>query len=173
MTQILFSSLLALSSSFFITVSSHAANFSLHSSSFKASSTIPALYTCDGRGLSPELSWQGVPAKTEAFALITADPDAPAGTWYHWVIYNIPASVSEIPQGEILPAGAMLGTNSQGKTEYQGPCPPTTTIHRYVFTLYALDKKLSLPEGVDAKTLERAMQGHVLGKTSILGVFGH
>ena len=166
--------LLALTTSFVITNSTpvRAGQLSLHSSSFTDRSTIPTIYTCEGKNVSPELAWHGAPAGTESYALICEDPDAPAGIWYHWVIFNIPRVVTEIPEGSGLPGGATPGANSWGRTQYSGPCPPSS-IHRYNFTLYALDSHLQLPNGADAKQVMNAMQGHVLQKTTIMGVFGH
>jgi Raf kinase inhibitor-like YbhB/YbcL family protein len=166
---------LAFSSSFVISSSIYAeqaAQFSLKSSSFTDRGTIPSLYTCDGRDLSPQLTWRGAPARTESYVMICDDPDAPSGTWYHWVLYNIPRSVSQIPQGAGRVVGADVGQNSWGRTQYNGPCPPGSSIHRYNFTLYALDTRLALPAGADAKTVLKAIQGHVLSKTIMLGVFG-
>lgn len=168
--------ILALSTSFVITTSTYAeqaALFSMRSSSFSDRNTIPALYTCDGGDRSPELAWQGAPPKTVSYVLICVDPDAPTGAFYHWVLYNIPRSVSEIPAGAGAAPGAELGRNSWGRAQYNGPCPPPSSIHRYHFTLYALDIRLPLARGADAQTVLNAMQGHVLGQTLILGVFGH
>lgn len=168
--------LLAVTTSFVITSSTYAeqaALFSLTSSSFSDRKDIPSLYTCDGRDLSPQLAWSGAPAKTQSYVLICDDPDAPSGNWYHWVLYNIPSAVTELPEGRAQPSGAVLGKNSWGRTQYNGPCPPASSIHRYSFTLYALDIRLALPGGADAKTVLKAIQGHVLGKTTIMGVFGH
>lgn len=169
----LFFPLLALSTSFFISSVAHADNFNLTSSAFTDRHIIPVPYTCDGRNVSPPLSWQGAPEKTRAYALIGEDPDAPGGIFYHWVIYNIPANVSGLPEGASPPGGAQFGKNSFGKTGYGGPCPPASSIHRYIFTLYALDAPLSLGSGASAGTVERAMEGHILDKATILGIFGH
>lgn len=171
----LFFPLFALSTSFFITVASHAeaARFSVSSTSFIDRRNIPITYTCDGNDISPAISWGNAPAKTASFALICHDPDAPVGVWYHWVMYNIPSNISQLPEGAALPSGAALGKNSWGRAQYNGPCPPRASIHRYIFTIYALDTTLSLPSGASASELEQAMQGHILANTSILGVFGH
>lgn len=172
----MFYPILALTTSFVISISSHAeqaAMFSINSSSFVDRQTIPALYTCDGNDISPQLRWSGTPAKTQSLALICEDPDAPAGTWYHWVVYNIPNSVTELAQNASLPAEAKLGKNSWGRVQYNGPCPPASSIHRYNFTLYALDIALPLSSGESAEAVLSAMQGHVLGKAIIMGVFGH
>jgi Raf kinase inhibitor-like YbhB/YbcL family protein len=167
--------LLALTTSFYLTAVPAVTkpSFTLTSAGFKDKQDIPALYTCDGRNIAPEISWQQPPGKVRTYALILEDPDAPAGTWYHWVVYNIPGSTAQIPQGGSLPTGAIIAKNSWGRLQYDGPCPPPFSIHRYVFVVYALDSQLSLPRDSDAKALKKAMEGHVLRKTSIFGVFGH
>jgi len=137
--------------------------FTMTTTAFLDQGSIPLLYTCDDKNLSPEFSWTNPPAHTKSFALVLADPDAPGGIWYHWLLYNIPANSTEILQGmEKLPPGTLSGKNSWGKSVYNGPCPPKGTVHNYVFTLYALDTMLKLPAGADAKTLFAAMKGHVL-----------
>lgn len=171
----LFYSWIALSIAIFIAATATADTvkaFTLSSTSFTDQQNIPALYTCDGKNISPPMSWSNAPTKTASFALICQDPDAPAGVWYHWVVYNLPASVTSLPEGALLPAGAAMGKNSWGHAEYSGPCPPHPSTHRYIFTLYALDRLLPLPNGADLATLENAMHGHVLEKTTIFGVFG-
>lgn len=147
--------------------------FSIHTTAFKNNGKIPKQYSCDGQDISPALAWQNTPANTKSFALILSDPDAPGGTFYHWVVYNIPSSVMELAEGDSLPPGAIAGKNSWGKKQYNGPCPPHGSEHHYIFTLYALDAKLSLSADVDALTLEDAIQTHIVGKTSITGLFKH
>lgn len=171
----LFSPLFALSTSFFITAAAHANNgeFVIRSTSFIDRHDIPVTYTCDGNDVSPAISWGQAPAKTVSFTLICYDPDAPIGIWYHWVMYNIPSTISQLPVAAGLPEGAFLGRNSWGRAQYNGPCPPRSAIHRYVFAIYALDTRLALPSGASAAEVEKAMQGHILSKTSIMGVFGH
>jgi len=166
--------LLALSLFFIISVSTQAeplAMFKLQSTSFSDRKDIPVLYTCDGRDVSPQLSWNGAPMKTQSYVLICADPDAPAGTWYHWVIYNIPVSVLNVAEGSI--SVGVLGKNSWGRAQYNGPCPPASSTHHYHFMLYALDSQLSLPSGADANAVIKAMQGHILEQAMIMGIFGH
>ncbi|HSW70749.1 MAG TPA: YbhB/YbcL family Raf kinase inhibitor-like protein [Gammaproteobacteria bacterium] len=158
---------------FFSTGANAAALFSITSSSFADSKAIPAWYSCDGGEHSPQLSWKGAPSKTKTYVLICNDPDAPQGDWYHWVMYNIPNTVTTLSEGTVLASGASLGKNSWGRLQYNGPCPPAGSLHHYYFTLYALDSSLSLPSGAEAKTVMQAMQGHVVGKTTIVGVFGH
>ncbi len=142
------------------------------SSAFQEGGMIPADYTCDGRNISPPLSWSGIPEKVVTLALICDDPDAPVGTWVHWVLYNLPASVKELPAGippEGKPtSGAVQGKNDFRKPGYGGPCPPGGT-HRYYFKLYALDKALDLKPGATKKELLKAMEGHILAEGQLMG----
>ncbi len=148
--------------------------FAITSAAFASGATIPPRYTCDGEDLSPPLAWQGAPEGTRAFALICDDPDAPAGTWIHWVIYNIPATeaglAEGIPSQETLPNGARQGVNSWGRVGYNGPCPPRGT-HRYFFTLYALNTLLQLGPGARRDDLLRALRGHILAETRLMGTY--
>src|SRR3990167_4326042 len=117
---------------------------------FLDANMIPVIYTCDGKDISPELSWSNVPSKAQTFAIILNDPSAPNGNFYHWIVYNIPKSVAKFDEGmQKLPTGAQLGKNDFGKTAYNGPCPPKGTSHSYIYTLYVLDTKLNLPAGAD------------------------
>lgn len=141
----------------------------IRSNAFIEGGLIPQKFTCDGQDISPQISWQGAPANTTAFALIFDDPDAPMGTWDHWILYNIPASTTEFAENiQSLPAGTLEGLNSFGKRSYGGPCPPDK-IHRYYFKLYALDKPLDLSPGISKKELENAMQSHVLAEAVLMG----
>ncbi|MBI2655651.1 YbhB/YbcL family Raf kinase inhibitor-like protein [Candidatus Woesearchaeota archaeon] len=135
---------------------------------FVHNGNIPSEFTCDGSGLSPPLSISDVPANAKSLVLICDDPDAPVGTWDHWVVFNIPASAKEIPKGK-EPNG-VSGKNSWGRTGYGGPCPPSGT-HRYFFKLYALDTVLNLPQGSSKKQIESAMQGHILAKAELVGLY--
>ncbi|MDA8382716.1 MAG: YbhB/YbcL family Raf kinase inhibitor-like protein [Betaproteobacteria bacterium] len=145
----------------------------LTSPSFRSGEPIPKPYTCDGADGSPPLAWTGTPADTKAFALVVEDPDAPGGTWVHWVLYNIPAHAhaleADVPHGAALPDGARQGLNSWRKTGYGGPCPPSGT-HRYWFHLYALDSPLDLKAPTKAQLLD-AMKGHILGKAELMGPY--
>lgn len=133
---------------------------------------LPVLYTCDGKDISPQLSWTNPPAKTQSFAIIVSDSDAPNGVWYHWLVYNIPKDAKEMTEGMlILPKGAAIGQNSWGKNAYNGPCPPKNTAHTYILTLYALNTVLKLPTNADAKSLLAAMQGHILGTAKLSAVY--
>ncbi len=148
----------------------------VQSSAFSQGGTIPKQYTCDGPDLSPPLSWTGTPEGTKSLALIMDDPDAPVGTWVHWVLYNLPASVHELAEGvpttETLPNGARQGRNDFRKIGYGGPCPPPGPAHRYFFKLYALDTELSLAPGASKGQLEEAMKGHILGQAELMGRYG-
>lgn len=157
---------------FFVSYSAYAADFAFTTNAFLDTGALPVLYTCDGKNISPELSWSGVPAKTQSFVLIFSDPDAPGGTFYHWLLYNIPENVKELTEGmQSLPAGTLIGVNSFGKMQYNGPCPPKGSAHTYIYTLYALDTKLKLPPGVDGKTLLENIQDHVLQKVTLTTVY--
>jgi Raf kinase inhibitor-like YbhB/YbcL family protein len=148
--------------------------FTLSSNAFIQEAAIPTRYSCDGENISPPLEWGDPPQGTESFALILDDPDAPGGTWVHWILYNIPAEVRALPEAippeEELPDGSRHGENSFGRLDYGGPCPPSGT-HRYFFKLYALDVTLDLEPGVDKKTLLQAMEGHVLAEAELMGTY--
>jgi hypothetical protein len=146
----------------------------ISSSAFPEGETIPVKYTCDGKGISIPLQWQAVPAGAKSLALIMDDPDAPMGTWVHWVMYNLPAETGELAEGqpadEVLPNGAIQGQNTSGKTGYANPCPPDRQ-HRYFFKLYALDYVLEKRSGMTKAALLEAMQGHVLDECQTFGVY--
>lgn len=141
----------------------------ISSPAFSAGTAIPAKYTCDARDLSPSLVIGSVPAGTRSLALIMDDPDAPGGTWVHWVAWNIPPETRVIPENS-LPAGAVQGRNSWRRAGYGGPCPPSGT-HRYVFKLFALDTTLKLAPSAGTVELERAMQGHLLASGQLMGTY--
>jgi Raf kinase inhibitor-like YbhB/YbcL family protein len=146
----------------------------LTSSSFKDGSAIPSRFTCDGANVSPDLGWSGAPANTKSFALISDDPDAPAGTWVHWVAWNIPSTSTgfkeSVPPTAKLADGTMQGMTDFRKPGYGGPCPPSGT-HRYYFKLYALDGTLTLPASTTKADLVAAMAGHILAETSLMGTY--
>jgi Raf kinase inhibitor-like YbhB/YbcL family protein len=148
----------------------------LSSASFANGGNIPKKYTCDGPDLSPALAWSGAPSGTQSFALIADDPDAPVGTWVHWVVYNAPAAAHEFGEGlkkeEQLPDGTLQGRNDFRRIGYGGPCPPPGKPHRYYFKLYALDAKLKLKPGATKAELESAMKGHILGQAEWMGRYG-
>ncbi|MGQ9588217.1 MAG: YbhB/YbcL family Raf kinase inhibitor-like protein [Thermoplasmata archaeon] len=150
--------------------------FRLESPEFKHGESIPKKFTCDGADVSPALRWSDVPVGTRSFALICDDPDAPMGTWVHWVIYNIPGDrtgISEnVPKQSLLPDGTKQGSNSWRKTGYGGPCPPGKKPHRYFFKLMALDTMVQIPAGASKDELLRAVGGHVLGEAELVGLYG-
>ena len=143
--------------------------FTLKSSAFENGMPIPAEYTADGANTSPPLSISGLPEGTITMALIVDDPDAPSGTWVHWVMWNIPVNALEIVSGAV-PAGAMQGKNSGGKQFYSGPAPPSGK-HRYYFKLYALDQVLQLNDAATKRELEHAMEGHIVAQATLIGTY--
>ena len=138
------------------------------STAFAEGEMIPKKYTCDGDDISPPLQISDVPENTKSLALIMDDPDAPVGVWDHWIVFNIPASISQISEGE-EPQGTP-GKNSWGRTGYGGPCPPSGT-HRYFFKLYALDTMLDLEPGASKKKVLKAMEGHILAQGELMGKY--
>ena len=145
----------------------------LNSPAFREGEKIPAKHSCEGDNISPPLRWQDPPAGTQSFALIVDDPDAPVGTWVHWVLYDLPGETRElaeqIPSSETLANGARQGLNDFRKVGYGGPCPPPGPVHRYFFKLYALSSKLNLAPKATKADLEKAMQGKVLGQAQWMG----
>ena len=143
---------------------------------FSPGGAIPKSYTCDGADASPDLSWSGAPIGVQSFALIADDPDAPVGTWTHWLIWNIPAQSkglpTDMPKDETLGNGACQGRNDFRHIGYRGPCPPPGKPHRYFFKVYALDAMLNLKTGAKRDELEGAMKGHVLAKGELMGKYG-
>lgn len=148
-----------------------AANFTIQSNDFSNNGIFPAKYTCDGDDTSPALSWSNPPTNTKSFALILSDPDAPAGEWDHWILYNIPANVTSLENE--LPSGTLVGKNSWNAARYNGPCPPKGSKHHYYFTLYALDTILNLSDGENGKTVRNAIKNHIIQKTQVIALFGH
>jgi Raf kinase inhibitor-like YbhB/YbcL family protein len=147
----------------------------LRSAAFEEGGAIPVRYTCDGENVSPPLSWSSVPDETRSLALIADDPDAPGGTFVHWVIYNLPPDTRRLPEDvpsreETLPSGAVQGVNGAGSVGYTGPCPPSGT-HRYFFKVYALDTELDLGGGATKEDLVSAMEGHVLAEGRLVGTY--
>jgi Raf kinase inhibitor-like YbhB/YbcL family protein len=148
------------------------------STAFAPEGSIPALYTCEGRDISPPLAWNGVPPGTKSLALIADDPDAPDPaapkmTWVHWVLYDLPPSTTGLPEGvksSALPAGTKEAVNDFGRTTYGGPCPPVGR-HRYYFKLYALDTTLPDLARPSKAALEKAVQGRVLAQATLMGTY--
>jgi Raf kinase inhibitor-like YbhB/YbcL family protein len=144
----------------------------IKSLAFVPGGKIPGKYTCDGMDISPPLSWTSGPEGTKTFALICDDPDAPMGTWVHWVLFNLPADITEfrenVPPDKELENGAKQGMNDFRKIGYGGPCPPGGT-HRYFFKLYALDTEINLEAGATKAELLEAMEGHILAEGQMIG----
>ncbi|HYV73694.1 MAG TPA: YbhB/YbcL family Raf kinase inhibitor-like protein [Candidatus Binatia bacterium] len=151
------------------------AKFTLTSSAFASGAAIPDAYTCTGGDVSPALAWSGAPTPIVSFALIADDPDAPAGTWVHWLIWNIPPTMQalpkDMPKSGRLDSGALQGRNDFRKTGYNGPCPPPGKTHRYFFRMYALDAKLTLEPGATRQQLDAAMKGHIVGEAEYMGTY--
>lgn len=151
-------------------------SFALQSTAFPRDGRIPTRYTCDGADLSPALNWKGAPAGTQSLALIADDPDAPMGTWTHWLIWNVPAKATVLPENTpkvaSLDNGARQGRNDFKRIGYGGPCPPPGKPHRYFFKLYALDARLELKAGSGRNELELAMNPHVLAQSEWMGIYG-
>ena len=149
-------------------------SLSITSTAFKQGERIPSKYTCDGSDTSPELEWSDVPDGAQSFTIIADDPDAPVGTWIHWVLYNVPGETRTLPEAippdASLPDRSMQGKNSWGRPGYGGPCPPGGT-HRYFFRLYALDTVLELKSGVSENDLLKAMKGHILAEAELMGLY--
>ena len=145
------------------------------SPAFSAGQPIPTKYTCDGADVSPPLKWEGVPDGTKSLALICDDPDAPAGTWVHWVVYDLPPTATELAEKvattDTLPIGGKQGLNDFKRTGYGGPCPPPGKAHRYFFKLHALDTTTALKPRASKADLLRAMEGHLLAQGELMGTY--
>lgn len=150
--------------------------FTLTSPALVAGAAIPRRFTCDADDRSPALAWSGAPAETQSLALIVDDPDAPAGTWTHWLLWNLPARATLLPEDtpkiELLDNGARQGLNDFKRIGYGGPCPPPGKPHRYFFKLYALGSRLDLKPGATKAALEAALQPHILAQTQLMATYG-
>ncbi|MDI3484247.1 MAG: hypothetical protein PWQ74_834 [Methanobacteriaceae archaeon] len=146
----------------------------IRSTAFNDGERIPKKYTCDGEDISPPLIWEDIPEGTVTLALISDDPDAPSKTWTHWLIFNIPPELNGLPEGVEkvgeLENGIIQGFNDFGRIGYGGPCPPFG-VHRYFFKLYALDSSLDLEPGTSKEELLEAMEGHIIEKTQMIGLY--
>ncbi len=152
--------------------SSESASFTVESGSFKNGEYLASEFSCEGKDQSPEIHWN-YPGSAMSYALICEDPDAPGGTFIHWVVYNIPGSYVNLAKGfpkSGAPDAIVQGVNDFGETGYNGPCPPKGKAHRYIFTVYALDIKIT-EKGLSAAALKKAMKGHIQGSASITGMF--
>lgn len=152
-----------------------ASPFQISSSGFAEAEVIPDRYACTGDNFSPELLWGAPPTGTESLALIFDDPDAPGGSWVHWVIFNMPGEQNSLPAGVAPlaehPDGSLSGSNSWGELGYGGPCPPQGSTHQYIFALFALDTVLDLEAAANKQDLLTAMEGHILAETELSGLF--
>jgi len=152
------------------------ANLNLKTTAFHTGGTIPVQFTCSGENISPSLTWGQPPSRTASFVLIVDDPDAPAGTWVHWVVYNLPATARQlsehVPAGDTIAGGGAQGVNDFPMNGYGGPCPPPGKPHRYFFRLYALDTTLDLRAPVRRRDVDSAMKGHILAQAELMGTFG-
>lgn len=154
-----------------------AMSFTLTSPAFEPGDPIPVRHTCDGEDVSPALRWEGPPDETASFALVVEDPDAPRGTFVHWVLYELPGHARELPE-DVGPSPRLenLGEAAQGKNDfgaigYRGPCPPRGAPHRYFFRLYALDARLGLDPGAARLAVDQTMAGHVIGTAELMGTY--
>lgn len=147
----------------------------LTSTAFAEGQPIPSKYTCDGENVSPPLAWDGVPEGTKSIALIVDDPDSPVGIWVHWVLYDLPATATELPENlpknQYIPGGAKQGLNDFKHLGYGGPCPPSGKAHRYYLKLYALDRVLELKPGATKKEVESAMEKHTIAQGQLMGTY--
>lgn len=148
-------------------------SFNLSVKAFDNGGAIPKRFTCDGEDASPAIEWSAAPHETQSYALVVDDPDAPAGTWNHWLLWDIPAHVHALAEGFRPGTTGSSGKNDFGRPGYGGPCPPKGPAHRYYFTLYALDRPaLGLPHGSNRSELDRALNGRVLAKAQYMGKYG-
>jgi len=148
--------------------------FAMQIEGFNSGEVIPPEFSCLGDNASPRISWNEPPAGTQSFTFIFDDPDAPGGTWEHWILFNIPGDVRELAAGlseENYPVGSKSGVNSWGELPYGGPCPPVGSTHEYVFVVYALDTELELDAGAKKSEIVAAMEGHVLAESQYTGLF--
>lgn len=150
-------------------------SFKMQSSAFENGGKIPSKYSYGSYNMSPSLTWENQPLETKSFALIMDDPDAPSKVWVHWVIFNIPANSTGLPENmpkkSVLPDGTIQGISDFGNNGYDGPYPPPGKPHRYYFKLYALDTKLPLDSSAKKEDVEKAMKGHILAEINIMGTY--
>lgn len=143
------------------------------SSAFKDGQPIPPQYSCEGKNISPPLEWTGAPGNAASLALIVQDPDAPKGVWTHWIVFDLPADASGLPEdaASFVAVNARQGVNDFKHASYNGPCPPAGKAHRYFFKIFALDTKLDLPSGAALKDVETAMAKHILAEGQLMGTY--
>ena len=167
--------LMAVTLSYQAAETANRSGIAISSSAFADSASIPEQYTCKGKNISPPLNWSGVPFEAKSVALIMDDPDAPVGTWVHWVLYDLSPSTNSLPEdvptSQSIPGGAKQGVNDFKHLGYGGPCPPAGKPHRYFIKLYALDKMLDLKPGATKKDVERAMEKHIISQGQLIGIY--
>ena len=147
-------------------------NMKIFSNSFNNNENVPEKFTCNGKNISPHLKWENYPENTRSFALIMDDPDAPAGTWVHWIVYNIPSNINELKESVKLNLiNATEGKNSWGNNSYGGPCPPPGNTHRYFFKIYALNIKTNFPEGLTKSELLQRIKSHIISEAHLIGLY--
>lgn len=146
-------------------------SIAISSPAFSNNAAIPARYTCSGADVSTPLKWTGVPGGAQSLALTVIDPDAPGRPFVHWLVFNLPASVTELPEGGPPADRSAEGRNDFGSLGYRGPCPPPGSPHHYHFKLYALDTTLSLRSGASESAFQDAIKGHVLGMGELIGTY--
>jgi Raf kinase inhibitor-like YbhB/YbcL family protein len=147
-------------------------DFTITTTAFLDTGPLPTLYTCDGKNISPEITWTNPPANTKTFAIIAEDLNGPEKPFFHWIVFNIPSATSKLEEGVTqYPSQTLVGKNSMGNERYNGPCPPKGAAHTYVFTLYALDSKLNLPAGSDGKTVLAALNDHIIKKITLTTIY--
>ena len=146
-------------------------SINLTSTAFANNQRIPKKYTCDGENINPPLTISEIPEGTNSLVLIVDDPDAPAKVWVHWLVFNMPPQFDEISEG-VSPPSSLQGLNDFGEIGYGGPCPPQGPDHRYFFKLYALDTILEIQKDASKETVEKAMAGHIISKTQLIGLYG-
>jgi Raf kinase inhibitor-like YbhB/YbcL family protein len=160
-------------------ITTTAAPMKITSPAFLDNQNIPVKYSCDGDGVNPPLVFSDVPKQAQSLALVVSDPDAPNGTWIHWLFWNLSPSINQVAENSV-PAGATQGQASSGQNIYSGPCPPASSdatrggssgIHHYIFTLYALDTQLAIPSYSTSADLDKAMQGHIVSQAQLVGLY--
>lgn len=157
-----------------LTANAFAGDFTLKSDGFSDKGVIPDSYTCEAGNNTPALKWTNPPAKTKSFVIIFRSLDTPLGKLYNWIVYNIPKDIKELKAGmKTLPDGALVAQNSFNQPIYRGPCPIDSKLHRYIIMIYALDTQLQVPEGGEPEEVLEEMEGHILGKAKLRGVFSH
>ncbi len=150
------------------------ASITVTSKSFSTNGPIPVDYTCDGKEVSPQITWSAPPERTKSLALVVDDPDASSGAFTHWLLYGISPEATSLAEGaDASVVGGKLGLNDFEAVRYSGPCPPKMQIHRYRFHLYALDVKLDLKEAADRAAVDAALNGHIIGEGTLYGTFSH